>query len=634
MSRTKITAFLLIVFTMLFSLATSASAISEENMKKLMQISEQERKFLLMYFDEDELFVVSTTRSLKSIDRIAENVEVVTAADIELMNAHTLADVLNSVTGVQVQTNGGPGAFSFTYIQGSDQRHVAVFMDGVLLNVFTDNVADIGMIPVQLVEKIEIIKGPASSAWGSSLGGVINIITKSGSFEKKSGGTLSGSYGEQTFVDLRAELYGKKDKIGYYFYAGRMQADGFNGLPSRNGVSFSNLYLKLSHDIGKDSDIIFSVFYNTGERGWGDAKLDYLVENKIENLLATLSLNTKLAEKVNLSLSARTLSKDWKAPELTSGYYYHSRDNSHGASAKLTWDMERHALVVGADYDNGVGHFADDYVADQRDRVTKGAIYANDTINLGKLSVTPGVRYDHDRIIGSFLSPSLGITYELYEKTILRAFVARGFSSPPVSWATDTIPYGYVGNPDLKPEQVWSYQLGLETGILKYLWIKTSAFRHDISDAIVDLEIDPSTYTKVNSDKVRRQGIEVQFRTVPFYYCSFSGGATFIQTKNMSDGEIVHNVPKYTYDISMKYDDEKSLKALLTGHYIWWDSTKDGKYDSLIVDFNVIKRFYKLEDREAELFVTAHNIFDGEQHPTYLYKNPSRWVEAGIRFKF
>ena len=101
MSLNKITAFLLVVFSLL-SLPTSVSATSEENTTKLMQMSEQERKFLLMYFDEDELFVVSTTRSLKSISRMAENVEVVTAEDIELMNAHTLADVLNTINGVQV----------------------------------------------------------------------------------------------------------------------------------------------------------------------------------------------------------------------------------------------------------------------------------------------------------------------------------------------------------------------------------------------------------------------------------------------------------------------------------------------------------------------------------------------------
>src|SRR4030042_1499228 len=94
--------------------------------------TEEEKNFLLMYFKEDELKVISATRSLMSINRVAENVTVVTAEDIELMNAHTLADVLNTVTGVQIDFRGGPpggiGGFS---IEGSDLRHVAVLIDGI-----------------------------------------------------------------------------------------------------------------------------------------------------------------------------------------------------------------------------------------------------------------------------------------------------------------------------------------------------------------------------------------------------------------------------------------------------------------------------------------------------------------------
>ena len=124
-----------------------------------------------MYFTEDELTVVSATRSLKSITRVAENISVVTKEDIELMNAHSVAEALQKVNGVQVKIVGGPGAFAYPYIQGSEFRHVAVFMDGVLVNMFSDNVADIAMLPVQHIEKIEIIKGPASSVWGSSSAG-------------------------------------------------------------------------------------------------------------------------------------------------------------------------------------------------------------------------------------------------------------------------------------------------------------------------------------------------------------------------------------------------------------------------------------------------------------------------------
>jgi len=81
MLRNKITAFLLVLYLML-SLATTVLAMTEENTKEFMKMSEQERKFLLMYFDEEDLFVVSATRSLKSISRVAENVEVVTKEDM------------------------------------------------------------------------------------------------------------------------------------------------------------------------------------------------------------------------------------------------------------------------------------------------------------------------------------------------------------------------------------------------------------------------------------------------------------------------------------------------------------------------------------------------------------------------
>ncbi len=81
--------------------------------------AEEDKDFLLMYFKEEELVVESPTRGPKSITQVAENVTVVTADDIKLMNAHTLADVLNTVTGVQVFLTGGPGSSAVAYIQGS-----------------------------------------------------------------------------------------------------------------------------------------------------------------------------------------------------------------------------------------------------------------------------------------------------------------------------------------------------------------------------------------------------------------------------------------------------------------------------------------------------------------------------------
>lgn len=155
-------------------------------------VEEQEKAFISMFSDQS---AVSATRSSKPLSQTPENITVVTAEDIKLSGAHTLAQVLNNVTGVQVLTTGGPGNTATVLLQGSIDRQVTVVIDGAIINNLSDNTVDISTIPVQDIERIEIIKGPASSSWGSALGGVINIITKSADTTKKVKGVISSSWG-------------------------------------------------------------------------------------------------------------------------------------------------------------------------------------------------------------------------------------------------------------------------------------------------------------------------------------------------------------------------------------------------------------------------------------------------------
>lgn len=599
--------------------------------------SGEEKKFLLMYFKEEELEVISATRSLKSITRVAENIEVITAEDIELMNAHTLADVLNTLNGIQVFFAGGsPGSIAASRIQGANQSHVTIFLDGVFLNNLTENVTEIGSIPVQIIEKIEIIKGPASSSWGSSLGSVVNIITKSPTTGDKLNGTLSASYGEDNTGDFRAEARGRMNKFGYYLSAGRLQSDG---LTQGFDVSENNLYTKLAYNVTDSTDILLTAFYNRTKRGEGeDQQYDY--SDKVKQFFVTLSLNTSLSKEVNLNLSLRSFQNFWDSyiNLLSTGeelYKFNYNDRKYGASAKLAWKHERHNIVIGTDYDDGT--LKSNSIADGEQGLRIWAIFANDTIIWDKLSITPGIRYDNTDINGDFTSPSLGITYNLSDNTILRAYVARGFSIPNL-YSTFGDNVYYRCNPDLKVENVWSYQLGAETGALKYLWLKISAFRHETRDAIVDeiISEDPILFTRVNKGKQRRQGMEIEMKTVPVYNTTLTAGATFIHTKNLNTGETARNVPRYTYDIALKYDDEKSFKALFKGRYIWWnaDSFYNGKYNAFIFDINVIKSLYKQNGRILEAFLAVHNIFNSSQYLIDSYKNPKRWVEGGVRFKF
>jgi len=595
--------------------------------------SGEEKKFLLMYFKEDELEVISATRSLQSITRVAENVTVITAEDIELMNAHTLTDVLNTITGVQADIRGGLGSLSTVSIQGSFFNHVVVFLDGVSITSVSDNSTTPGNFPVQFIEKIEIIKGPASSTWGSSLGGVINVITKSPGKEEKIKGTLYASYGEDNTGDFRAETYGRKNNFGYYLYAGRLQSDGLPGLRDNMDLSGNDVYAKLSYDISKNTTVLLTILYNRNERGDGKfPEFDFSDSDKTLDFLTSLSLNTSLTDNLDLSLSLRRSEIDFNFEEemLSTGDVFKNwtKDKTYGASAKLTWKNKNHHVVVGSDYDNGTSD-----INSNKKRLRKFAVFANDTIIFDKFSVTPGIRYDDVNITGGFVSPSLGATYKISDNTLLRAFVARGFSIPILSASADNEIYYFKGNPDLAVEKVWSYQLGVETGILKYLWLKVSAFRHEISDVIVDniLSEEPFLWTKMNEGDQTRQGVEIEMKTMPFYNTTFSAGTTFIDVSGSGSDT---NTPKYTYDLSLEYNDKKSLRAVLKGHYIWWINAFDGDYNSFVFDLNVIKSIYKKEDHTLEAFLTAHNIFNSSQYAIGDYKNPKRWIEGGLRYKF
>lgn len=141
------------------------------------------------------------------------------AQDIEAMNAHTVAEVLNRVPGLFINFNQDFGANSLISIQDSEQRHVLVLVDGIPWSFLSEGSAETNSIPVGIIERIEIIKGPASSAWGASLGGVINILTKSAGDTKRPTGMVKASYGQGDTQDYSAQISGLAGPVGYYLFA-------------------------------------------------------------------------------------------------------------------------------------------------------------------------------------------------------------------------------------------------------------------------------------------------------------------------------------------------------------------------------------------------------------------------------
>ena len=523
-----------------------------------------EKNFLSMYFSDAELMVESATRSPEAVSHVAENMTVVTAADIERMNAHTLADVLNTVPGVQVWTGFNPGQQATVNILGAAEPHVTVIMDGVVRNYLWSQFAEVGMIPVQNIEKVEIIKGPASSAWGSALGGVVNIITKSGRIADQ-GGVLSGSYGTKNFNDLRAEVRGKQDRTGYYLSAGRLQS---NQLVFDTSASEQNVYAKLSYDLTNRTDVQLAFDY---ERTWRDDYLDLAGDSVgsdlSQHLHSTITINSAVTNNLDLNISAWMYEQyqDNRAVTISTGdiFTYKEQNQGNGVRAKLTWKGAQQTIVAGVDADAKTDTIP--FIAGGRQSIRQEAVYLNDTISLDRLTVIPGIRLDHVSANGDITSPSLGLTYGLGNNTLLRAFVAHGFSVP--SPADTSGAAFWLPNPDLKVETVWSYQAGIESA-MKHLWMKLTLFRSDVKDKIDWVLLGSGDLQVQNVEKERYDILLIEAKTAPVYNTSLSASAEFITAKDLETGEHLPQIPVQVYDIGFKYDDRQSFNALLHGRHI------------------------------------------------------------------
>jgi vitamin B12 transporter len=598
-----------------------------------------------LYFS-DEPAVEVTSRYPKALSRIAENVTVITAAEIAAANVHTLAEILNRAAGVFVSFNGQDfGSSSTIYIHGSTedhQHHTLVLLDGIKYNYAISGTAETNGIPVSIIERVEIVKGPASSAWGSALGGVINIVTKKIGKNFRPEGDLFLSYGEAQSSDIRAETKGKAGLAGYYLYAGKQNSDGI-----RNHRFFDNenIYGKLNLDLPRRSELQIAGGYTQPEQKYFDwPAIGLSAIGKSRDLFSTVSLSSSLSKNLHLTLTAKTFSRkyiqNYKMLDSNNQYQdYIWREENRGVNSRLVRSGKNHTVAAGLDYNRteldqtivngpflqGSGQPAEADAVPATEEYW--AIYLNDTFNRGRLTVIPGFRYDYHSISENFLSPGLGAVYQHRHDTLFRASVARGFSKPNLGNIDGGGSIFSTINADLKPEQVWSWQAGVETSALKLCRLKTTIFFHDLHDV---WSRDPDNKV-VNTGKNERLGYEIELETIPLHDFSVSTNFTSIYEDN-TEKEDDH---LYNFNIVLTHARADLWRTELFGHYVWWQArdSNNGQYDDFIWDLSLSKKTI-LKSAPAKFFFNVHNIFNSSQYWWDLIENQGRWVEAGFALSF
>ncbi|MCU0761848.1 MAG: TonB-dependent receptor [Hydrogenophaga sp.] len=181
--------------------------------------------------------VVTATRTETRTDALISDVVVIGTEEIRRSTGRTLSEVLNRSAGLQMSANGGLGKQSGIYVRGTEARHVLLLVDGVRYGSSTAGSASFDNIPLGVIDRIEVLKGPASALYGSdAVGGVVQVFTRRGAkgFMPNASATL-GSYGHRA---ASAGFSGGTDAVSYALNVGTVQETGFSATNPK--VSFGN----------------------------------------------------------------------------------------------------------------------------------------------------------------------------------------------------------------------------------------------------------------------------------------------------------------------------------------------------------------------------------------------------------
>lgn len=450
--------------------------------------------------------VVTAERVRHAVRDVAASTSVVTAAEIDRSGARTATDALATLPGVFVQQTGQYGRTDVD-IRGIGDRgcRIAVLVDGRPEKMPIYGCAVTHTLPVNNLERIEVVRGPLSVLYGSdAMGGVVNIITRRA--DKPLDLSARIEYGSFNTRHGRLTLGTRQRRWHALFSADKALSDGHLDNSQYNG---NDLSLRAGWNVAPVLDLDFTGKYFTGVKHEPKRTTDP------DSLVATgwnqydrggLDLTASLARlpvdgflKLYRTFGEHVFDpKDgWHSTDYTNGLLLHAHHQSAFGSL----------LQAGVEAKNLSGTWIKSDSSRPSWSRNQLGVFIQDEQRLGPATVNAGVRYEHDNISGGIVAPKAGAVLRLPAGVTARASVNRGFRFAPFNYTSVFPPR----NPDLKPEVTWNYEAGLNWQPLAGLNLDAASFLIDGTNLI---ETDPNPNPPppvrfVNKGSFRFKGIEL-----------------------------------------------------------------------------------------------------------------------------
>ena len=529
-------------------------------------------------FNLDQIVVTANRLPQTNFDAHA-NVNVVTRKDIEENHYQTVSDALRQVPGVTIQNYSATGAnysADGLYINGTS--HVIVLIDGQRAN--TNGSVFSVFQPSEIsnmdaIERIEVLKGSASTLYGSdAVGGVINIITrkpKNGEVSTKVSAAF-GSYDKRTF-----NLYHQGSTKDGFYYAVGLQKDTMGdykdgqGNTTINDIDGQTYNAKIGKRFGDRAEVnlSYSRYKLNYERpevaGWPSAYTGNRVEGKKDNEKWALTFDYKFDDAFRNTLSLFTRTSDLDDNTNHPANLWLMREETWGISDQLTYTAGQHTLVAGIDYyKDKMKKYQDAYTPSMTGEVSNKAFFMQDTMKFGALTVTPGVRFSHHSIYGSNTSLSGVVAYDINDRANVYVSYKEFFRAPYLYELYNPS----FGSEKLEPEKGHTVELGGNVRLDDKTTVSAHVFR-TMSDNLIGSN--PITWKYYNAGDERITGFDLQVARQLAKEWNVTAAYTYlhIPARNSSQNSNRDGyIPRGVLDLGIHYDAAKfnanlSVKGVL-----------------------------------------------------------------------
>ncbi|MBI3570396.1 MAG: TonB-dependent vitamin B12 receptor [Gammaproteobacteria bacterium] len=508
--------------------------------------------------------IVTATRTAQTADETLASVTVITRADIERRQAQSVADLLRGEPGLSITNNGGAGKATQVLMRGTESDHVLVLIDGVKIGSATLGTAQFQDIPVDQIERIEIVRGPRSSLYGSeAIGGVIQIFTRKGGGPVKPYFSLGG--GSHNTYDGLVGVSGGGDRGWFNVSASHFGTQGINacdGKPSPGGAGCFTI--EPDKDGYRNTAGSLRGGYRFGNvveldlnwlRGEGDNQFDGSSTNNSKTLQEVMGGKLRLTPggpwQGTLSLGRNRDEGD----NFKEGNFF-SRFNTRRDTGSLQNDFAigtTQLLTVAADY--------------QGDRVASSTNYPVTSRNnrgfLGQyqgtfsaLNIETSVRRDDNEQFGAH--DTYGLAWGVAAGGGLRLTLSHGtaFKAP----TFNELYFPGFGNPNLQPEESKSTEIGLRGTRAGGRW-SLNAFETEVDNLIA---FDASINAAANVESARLRGAEAKIGSSLADW-DIDAGFAWLDPENRASGANHGKVLPRRAQQAMRIDADRRIGRMRAG---------------------------------------------------------------------